>query len=58
MHKLTQEQWQWLWLQAEEATALNRLPIRDWLFEQITHAGFDVQDRCCDSARRQPRSRQ
>ena len=28
----------------DEATALNRLPIRDWLFEQITEAGFDVQD--------------
>ena len=44
MHRLTQEQWQWLWLKAEEATTLNRLPIRDWLFEQITEAGFDVRD--------------
>jgi hypothetical protein len=44
VHKLTQEQWQFLWLKAEEATALNRLSIRDWLFEQITEAGFDVRD--------------
>lgn len=42
--QLTQEQLQYLWTKTGEATELNRLAVRDWLFELITEAGFDVQN--------------
>ena len=40
MERLTQEQWQWLWLQKPSG----KPEIADWLFEMIAEAGFDVRD--------------
>lgn len=42
--QLRQEQWQYLWNKTPDATEVNRMAVRDWLFELITEAGFDVQD--------------
>ena len=46
MQALTQAQWQWLWHQRGNSSCdpKGSPEVRDWLFELITEAGFDVRD--------------
>ena len=44
MEPLTVAQAQWLWNKITDATTLNQIAVRDWLFALLTEQGFDVRD--------------
>ena len=44
MESLTVAQAQWLWNKTKDATTLNQIAVRDWLFSVLVELDFDVQN--------------